>query len=126
MLNQFIEKILGKVRKGQRLGREIGFPTINIPYEGEESGVFVGEVLLKGADYQAAVHLGHKPTFFEEKPICEAYLLDFDGEIAEGTEVEVKVYEKIRDIKKFENLTHLAAQISKDVEFVKSWYNSRG
>jgi len=117
--------VRGKVQSGQKVGRTIGYPTINIPYDSEQRGIFVGEVFYEGKLYKAAIHLGEKPTFDSTVPVCEAFLLDFDETIDEGEEVEVKVKDKIRDIEKFENLEDLKVRISQDVEFVQSWYNER-
>lgn len=118
-----MNKICGRVFKGQGLGKKIGFPTLNVSYSGEISGVFAGEVLLNGKIYGAAVNVGGRPTVDNEK-LCEAFLLNFDREIAAGTEVEIRLIEKIRDVEKFADLESLVKQISLDVEFVKNWYNS--
>lgn len=119
-----MEVISGRVFKGAGLGRKMGFPTLNVPYAGGISGVFVGEVLLNGLKYKAAVNVGRRPTV-DDLTLCEVHLLDFSGEVLEGTEIEVFLREKIRDIKKFPDVEALTKQISLDVEFVKNWYNSR-
>lgn len=109
--------ISGKIVKGRGLGKKMGFPTLNIPYKGELRGVFVGKVLFDDKFYPAAVSVGPRPTIDDENVFCEAYLLDLNLEIA--GEIKVELLEKIRDIKKFNNLEELKAQIAKDVEFVK-------
>lgn len=121
-----MERIIGKVQRGRGIGKTIDFPTINIPYFAETRGVFIGKVFLDSNEnnfQKAAVHIGNRPTFFDEEIVCEAYLIDWRGNIEIGTEVEIEVYDKIRDIKKFENLLSLKKQISEDVEFVRNWYN---
>jgi FAD synthase len=117
-------KIKGKVREGRKIGRTIGFPTLNMPYEGHKTGIFVGRVRVKGRWWRAAVHLGPRPTFGDSEIVCETFLIDWSGEIEPGTIIEVEVAEKIREIEKFNNLEDLKERISKDVEFVKNWYNS--
>lgn len=109
--------ITGKVVKGRGLGRKMGFSTLNIPYNGELRGVFAAKVLLDGKSYPAAVSVGPRPTINDESVFCEAYLIDFDGDIV--GEIRVELLEKIRDIEKFEDLEELKRQIAKDVEFVK-------
>ena len=116
-------EIKGKIKKGRGLGKTMGFPTINIPYDGEVFGVFAGEVFIDGKSYIAAIHVGKRPTVHDDRLICEAFLLNFTGEINDGTEVKVQLGEKIRDIKKFDSLEDLKAQIAKDVEFIKLCYN---
>ncbi len=116
--------IKGQVGEGRKIGRTIGYPTINISYYGEEQGVFAGKVFVERKFVLAAIHLGPRPTFDDKEPVCEAFLLDWEKDILPETMVEVEVYKKIRNIKKFEDLEDLKDQISKDVEFVKNWYNS--
>lgn len=123
-------KIVGKMVDGMKKGRLIGFPTLNLPYSGEEIGVFVGEVEILGGEFsghkfQSAVNVGPKPTFGVAEKFCEAFLLDFDGDVSEGTEISVELFEKIRDVKKFENVEELKRQINEDVQFCRNWYNSR-
>lgn len=118
--------IKGQVRLGRKIGRTIGYPTINIPYNGKERGVFAGKVFVDSMFVLAVIHLGSRPTFDDKESICEAFLLDWEKDVSPGTMVEVEAYKKIRNIKKFEKLENLKNQISKDVEFVKNWYNSTG
>lgn len=103
--------ISGKIIKGKGLGRRLGFPTLNIPYDGGLSGVFVGKVFLNGEWLLAAVHIGE---------VCEAYLLDWNGKVELGTEIKVELLKKIRDTKKFDTPDFLKEQISKDVECVRN------
>lgn len=127
-----MEIIRGKVIKGKGLGKQLGFPTINIHYDGELSGVFAGTVLIKGRSYPAAINVGSRPTVDDEKNLCEAFLVNLSAEelpiineIQVGDELEIQFKQKIRDTIKFVNVDELKAQITKDVEFVKNCYNVR-
>jgi riboflavin kinase/FMN adenylyltransferase len=118
--------IKGKVQKGHGLGKGLGFPTLNISYKGNVSGVFVGRVFVLGKFYRAAVHVGKRLTFNDEKTSCEGYLLNFDVDEKSdfvGETIKFELLEKIRDTKKFDNLDELKSQMCLDVEFVKNWYN---
>ena len=65
----FVITIKGQVGQGRKVGRTIGFPTINIPYYGEEEGIYAGKVFVNDRFVLAAVHLGPRPTFDDdEKP----------------------------------------------------------
>ncbi len=114
--------IVGKTVKGKGIGKKLGFPTLNIPYAGDLSGVFVGRVFVNDNWYCAAINIGGRPTVDDEN-FCEAFLLNFKGRVVHGTEVAITLGKKIRHIEKFKNLTELKKQIAKDVEFVKNWYN---
>lgn len=107
--------IEGEVVSGKKLGTKLGFPTVNIVYKGDFEGVFVGEIILNGSRKPAAIFIG--------KGLLEVYILDWSEEIREREKISVKLLKKIRDIKKFENYEDLKVEISKDVEFVKNWYN---
>lgn len=122
--------ISGKLCEGRGVGRKMGFPTLNMLYEGKARGVFAAKVLLEGSEdkgkwFKAAVHIGDRPTFDDPTVICEAFVLDWDGklsngtEMKEGAEIKIETLTRIREIKKFENLEDLKEQIEKDVEFVK-------
>ena len=116
----------GLTQSGSAVGHQLTFPTINISYSGEDSGVFAGKVLINSKWHLAAVNIGGRPTVDDKTDLCEAFLLDWDGEIAEGTEVKIELLQKIREVKKFDSLDDLKEQISKDVEFIKNCYTARG
>ncbi len=112
--------IKGRVEKGRGVGTKLGFPTINVPYDGEESGVYAGQVWVDGLLYKAAIHLGPRPTVGNDKFICEAFLLDWQGGELRDKGVKVVLIERIREVEKFENLDALKIQIVKDVELIKN------
>ncbi len=125
-----MEVISGKIVTGLGLGKKLGFPTINLPYFGKESGVFAGEVFLNGVGHPAAINIGSRPTVDDKKNLCEAFLLNISAsdeaiinEIKPDTAIQIHLKQKIRDTKKFANLVELKTQIAKDVEFVKTCYN---
>ncbi len=111
--------ISGRVEKGRGLGRELGFPTLNLAYDGDLRGVFAARVLIGDLECKGAAHVGPKPTLGDEKPICEVFLLDFDGGEVEG-EVRVELVEMVRDVMKFADLAALKAQIAKDVVAIEN------
>lgn len=115
--------IQGEVVSGRKLGKKIGFPTVNIVYKGDVSGIFVGEILLDGKWLQAVIHIGKKPTIQDDEVTLEAHILNWTGDVKTGTIVSVKLLKKIRDTKKFEDLKQLEKAIEKDVEFARNWYN---
>lgn len=118
-----MEKIKGKTLVGNKLGKQFGFPTLNIFYIGEEKGVFAGRVLLEGDWRPAAINIGLRPTIDNEANLCESHILNWTKDVPVGTEIEVELKQKIRDTKKFANFEELKSQIAKDVEFVKTCYN---
>jgi riboflavin kinase/FMN adenylyltransferase len=113
--------IEGKVIKGSGLGKKLGFPTLNIAYDGGKNGVFVAKVFVNGKWKDSAVFIGKKLA--DEKTGLEAYIIDLDSDVELGAEIKVELLKKIREVEKFDSLKKLKAQIAKDVFFVKEWYN---
>ncbi|WP_330926996.1 bifunctional riboflavin kinase/FAD synthetase [Candidatus Sororendozoicomonas aggregata] len=108
--------MMGKVRRGQRLGRQLGFPTANIcagRHNLPVKGVYVARVYHGGRWHGAVANLGTRPTVSSNKPWLEVHLLDFTGDLY-GQLLRVEFIEKLRDEKKFESLPALRAAIAGD------------
>jgi riboflavin kinase / FMN adenylyltransferase len=115
--------LCGKVVKGERVGRQLGFPTANLDVADlvlPPNGVYSGCTRLKSGFYRAALNVGFRPTVATGEPrLCvEAHLLDFSGELY-GTELEVEIGEKLRDERKFALQVELQAQIARDIATVR-------
>ncbi len=112
--------ILGTVKRGDQLGRKLGFPTANLSAHSEQfppNGVYVAEARLAGTLYRGVANLGYRPTVSAANPerLLELHLFDLNKEIY-GDEVEVRFLRYLRGEQKFENLEALAAQIALDVK----------
>ena len=123
---QYVESLLGNpysvrgiVQHGNRIGRSLFMPTVNlIPEEDKllpKPGVYFSAVVLDGHTYKAISNVGLKPTVKEDKKVIgvESYLYDFDGD-AYDKEIDVLFFEFRREEKKFENLEALKAQLAED------------
>ena len=78
--------ILGTVIAGEKLGRQLGFPTANLSAHSEQfppNGVYVSEARLGGALYRGVANLGFRPTVSDGKSerLLELHLFDLDREI---------------------------------------------
>lgn len=117
--------LMGKVVHGNRIGRTIGFPTVNLlPQENKllpPNGVYYSAVLYKGKKYSAISNIGYKPTVSNECMIgVESYLYDFDRDIYEE-DIEVQLYAFKRPEQKFESLEELKAQLGRDIREGKDY-----
>ncbi|MDP2808824.1 MAG: bifunctional riboflavin kinase/FAD synthetase [Rhodocyclaceae bacterium] len=119
--------IAGRVVHGNRLGHQLGFPTANIQLKRKRvalAGIFA--VTVSGLDKRhlpGAASLGVRPTLGEGlKPVLEVHLFDFDREIY-GEHLTVHFLHKLRDELKFDGLDALKAQIARDVETTKAYFN---
>ncbi len=110
--------ISGKVIKGSKRGKGLGFPTANIRIEKElipKNGVYSAYVLLEGREYKGAVSIGHAPTFGGNRLGVEVHILDFNMCIY-GKEITIKFIKGLREEKTFKNQNLLAVQIKRDIE----------
>jgi riboflavin kinase/FMN adenylyltransferase len=106
----------GVVQRGKKRGTELGFPTINIPLTGESiSGIFAATISFAGEKYPAAVYADIS------RHIIEAHVLDFNDDLY-GKEVEVELFEKIRDDEKFDDEAELKQAIAEDVAKVREYF----
>lgn len=113
----------GKVKKGKNRGKLLGFPTANIVLNKKiPEGIYASEVLINGKVYRSATFIGEAKTFGEKDYQGESYILDFNVNIY-GKLIEVRLYKKIRDNKKFPSKEALIKQMKKDVEDVLAFFN---
>ncbi|MDC9727984.1 MAG: bifunctional riboflavin kinase/FAD synthetase [Methyloprofundus sp.] len=117
--------ICGKVIHGNKLGREIGFPTANIQMLRKNTaieGVFA--VTMTGLNGQVAygvANVGTRPTVNGgTKVVLETHLFDFNQDIY-GKQVEVHFKHKIRSEMCFESLDDLKRQIQLDTAQAKTY-----
>ena len=115
-------RIEAQVEKGDRRGRDLGFPTANLPLAGlhlPKFGVYAVMVdVLSGAHagtYKGAASIGERPTFGKRAPNLEVYLLDFEGDLYEA-ELSVALVAYLRPEEKFDNIDDLIAQMQADCE----------
>lgn len=109
-----------KVIHGTRLGRTIGFPTINQQaHENQllpKFGVYASTSIIDGKEYPSITNIGIKPTAGDNfAPIIETHILDFNKDLY-GQRITVRLRDFIRDERKFSGLEELKAQILSDTE----------
>ena len=122
-------RISGRVMHGKKLGRTLGFPTLNLAIKHARlclSGVFAVTVAgLGDRDIQGAASLGVRPTVGDGlKPVLEIHLLDFDRDVY-GERVTVSFLHKLRDEEKYATLELLKEHIARDVENVRKFFIAR-
>lgn len=120
--------ILGTVAEGNRLGRQLGFPTANLRAHNEQfppDGVYAARAWHAGQEYGGVVNIGFRPTL--EQPgnrLLELHLFDFNRQIY-GEDVEIEFLAFLRSEQKFNSLTDLVKQIEKDVARARAVYRDR-
>ena len=118
-------RMSGRVAHGEKLGRQLGYPTANIHVHRKATplqGIFVVEVFgIEGEPLPGVASLGTRPTVDGKKTILEVYLFDFDRDIY-GKHLQVSFLHKLRDEERFSTLDALTIQIAKDVEDARQYF----
>jgi len=116
--------LTGRVMHGERLGRRLGFPTVNLALKRETppvSGIFAARVTgLAGGSRDAAAYIGRRPAAGGTELVVEAHLLDYDGDLY-GRRLEVQLLQRLRDDRHFDSLDGLAAQVRLDLIATRAW-----
>ncbi len=107
----------GRVIRGNRLGRTLGYPTANLRFGGKApplSGIFAVQVRGVGPDPLPAVaSFGTRPTVGGREPLLEAHLFDFDGDLY-GRRIQIEFRARLRDEQTFADLPTLVEQMHRD------------
>lgn len=118
--------ITGTVVEGQKIGREIGFPTANIKVEETykllpANGVYAITAKVKNEAFYGMMNIGFKPTFGNHKLALEVHLFNFNSDIYKE-KIEVHFEKRIRDEKKFASVDDLINQLNTDADNVKALF----
>lgn len=111
-------RISGRVLRGRRLGRDLGFPTVNIrpPDPPALSGILAARVSGDGLESHPGVaSLGRRPVLGGTDWVLEVHLFDYDGDLY-GKHLEVEFVEFIRKEAHFDDLEAMTEQMKKDAE----------
>lgn len=110
--------INGRVVKGDKLGRQLGYPTANIEIDSTHKlvpveGIYAVTVHHEHARYKGMLYIGNRPTIAGTKKNIEVNIFNFDKEIY-GESLSIRFHQFIRGDIKFNNLEELKVQMKKD------------
>ncbi|MCX7641481.1 MAG: bifunctional riboflavin kinase/FAD synthetase [Elusimicrobiales bacterium] len=132
---EHVNKLLGRfytlegiVKKGAGIGKKLGYPTANLEIDERKLlplGIFIVDVFLKGKHFKGVASIGKRPTLktLGNEIICEVHILDFSEDIY-GEKVLISFFNKIRDEKKFDNVSLLIQQIKKDIDYTREYFRN--
>jgi riboflavin kinase/FMN adenylyltransferase len=121
----------GIVSKGDRVGRKIGYPTINLAPENElypVDGVYVTQIEIRsfGRRFDCVTNIGSRPTVYEDyATTIETYVLDFSSDVY-GEKVRLFFFGRLREERKFPSVMALTEQIGRDIEETRKYFTQRG
>jgi len=127
---EFVNKMLnrnwsiaGKVEKGRKQGKKIGFPTCNIDikdYVLAKPGVYAVKIYRKNKNFplKGIANLGYRPTFNQNKMLLEVHIFNFNENLY-NKHLTIEFINFIRKEKKFKNINQLKKQINLDLKIAK-------
>ncbi|HJR15489.1 MAG TPA: bifunctional riboflavin kinase/FAD synthetase [Gemmatimonadales bacterium] len=110
--------VVGLVGEGERRGRLLGVPTINLGGLSSRKllppdGVYAVRVEWRGGSAGGMMNQGPRPTFQDGRRVLEAHIFDFDGNLY-GEWVRIEWIERLRDIERFGSIDRLQQQLERD------------
>jgi riboflavin kinase / FMN adenylyltransferase len=110
--------ITGTVRRGDQIGRQIGYPTANIVIEERyklipADGIFAVKVTIDGTKYKGMAYIGSRPTINGLTRNIEVNIFDFNHEIY-NQRISMEFLNFVRGDIKFSSLDELKAQLAQD------------
>ncbi len=120
----------GTIARGDRMGKRLGWPTVNLLSENEQlpsDGVYAGRVRfprLPGI-FDCVTNVGTRPTVYEHyQHVVESHILGFDSDVY-GEKVEIQFHKHLREERIFSTVMDLSAQIGRDVEATREFFTAR-
>lgn len=122
--------VCGVVAHGFSEGTKIGFPTANLSadtsYVLPPNGVYFTRTEVDGIQYNSITNIGIHPTINKvTTPTIETHIIDNKFDSLYGFHLKIYFYKKVRDEKKFDNLSQLQEQISNDILEAKEYFAYR-
>ena len=119
----------GIIAKGDRMGRKIGFPTMNLRPDNElypKDGVYFTSVRIESFErtFACVTNIGRRPTVYEDfATTIESFILDFSSDVY-GERVRLSFFDRVREEMTFPSMLDLTAQIRRDVEATRLYFLS--
>ena len=117
----------GRVATGRRLGRKIGFPTVNVDPANElfpGGGVYITTSRFESFNrsFESVTNIGVRPTLYENYAITiESHILDFDSNVY-GDTVRLYFHELVRREHQFRSALELTGQIRRDIDMTRRYF----
>lgn len=119
--------ITGRVLHGQKLARQLGWPTANVQLKRRRAalaGVYLVSAEIDGQARAGVANIGVRPTVAGDgRPHLEIHLLDYTGDLY-GRRITVVFHHKLRDEQRFASLEALKAAIGADVAAARAYWQA--
>jgi riboflavin kinase/FMN adenylyltransferase len=120
----------GRIVRGDRMGKRLGWPTINLESDNAllpADGVYVSEVFFPSfpGTFGAVTNIGTRPTVYENYGrVVESHILDFSSDVY-GEVAELRFFKRLREEQIFQSMMDLSAQIGRDVESAREYFRGQ-
>ncbi len=116
--------VFGEVLHGKKLGRTLGFPTMNLIPSAEKLlpvyGVYLTRTKVDGQWFDGVTNIGLRPTVDSDKKVSvETHLFRYEGDLY-GKQVEVQFFEFLRPERKFADVEQLKSAMHEDFAKAKA------
>lgn len=122
--------IAGVIARGDRMGKRLGWPTINLVPENKLlplDGVYASRVFFPSlpGSFDSVTNIGTRPTVYENyQRVVESHILDFSADVY-GERVELSFFKRLREERIFPTVMDLSSQIGRDVEAAREYFGRR-
>ena len=116
--------VAGIVSHGEKRGRLLGYPTINVVPDSPRkllplAGVYAVVVQTPGGPFGGMMNLGPRPTFGDERVSLEAHLFDTVADLYDA-HVRIDFVARLRDVQRFASVEALVEQLGRDAEATRA------
>lgn len=117
--------ISATVIEGKKLGRKLGFPTINQAVPDNKllprSGVYATKTSIDGKEYFSVTNVGCNPTVKDSFVRCETHVIGYDG-VLYGKDVKISFYKYLRAEQKFESIEELVLAVKQNITQTQKYF----
>ena len=116
--------VSGTVMEGRKLGRQIGFPTVNLQPSHPckllpAMGVYLAKTSIDGREWRAMMNIGTRPTVTNDQEVTvEAHILGWSGDLY-GRTLSFSLLAYVREERKFDSIGELQSQLEMDKKTVE-------
>ena len=114
--------VSGTVIHGDKRGRELGFPTVNLrldPACALRHGIYAVRAAVAGGRYDGVASFGRRPMFDTGAVLLEIYLFDFSGDLY-GVDIDVAFIAWLREEAVFASAKELVRQMQEDSRLARA------
>ena len=117
-------RLTGIVVEGQKIGRQLGFPTANLMIDEPHklippNGVYLGYAIIQNIKYKIMLNIGVRPTVDGKSQTIEAHIIDFNENIY-NQKLTIYLVQFLREELRFNGLEALKIQLQKDETITRS------